>query len=335
MRVLVTGGTGLVGSHILRKLVNDDTIEIVATKRSTSKTDLVEDIADQIQWHECDVLDLVQLLEITKGVDLIIHAAALISFFNRDKKQLFDINVGGTTHIVDCCIANNVKKLIYISSVSALGAARTKPLTEDDIWMDKPLQSNYGYSKYLAEQQVWRGQAEGLNVAIVAPSIVIGAGYWDTEPAFIKNIAQGFKYYPTGSNGLVDARDIADMTKLLVHGDVWGAKFICSAANISIKDLITLIAQLSELQLSFKPLSGWLYRSAMFLLKMASLFGINTKMSAESLRIAQENLVFDNSKSLEQLDFHYRSIEETLRHTINLYQTSVAEGKNFGVSPRF
>ena len=335
MKVLLTGATGLVGSHIVRHLLSLSNYEILATKRNSSKTDLLADIQDQINWVECDITDVVQLATITKGIDIVIHAAALISFSPRDRKKLYEVNTSGTAHIVDCCLAQGVKKLIYISSVSAYGAARNRLITEDDVWVDKPIKSAYGHSKYLAEREVWRGQAEGLDTVIIAPSIVLGAGFWDAEPAIVQKVADGMKYYPSGTNGIVDARDIAEMIGKVLTSNISGQKFTCSGINIKLEDLINLISESLDARTNASRLKSWVFKIALFYAQLVELLRIKSIIDSESLLISQQDFAYDNTKSIEMLGCNYRNIEDTVSHMSEAFKKSEEDQRDYGIPLRF
>ena len=332
MKLFVTGGTGFIGAYVLRALVNEGYKDIIAAKRPTSRLDLVQDI-DGLNWVDCDLFDVVQLHGIISQCDAIIHMAGSVSFSPWKKNQIFKTNIDATSNLVNVALENDIKRFIHFSSVAALGLS-TKTIDETKMWTENHSKSYYSYSKYLGEKEAWRGYAEGLNLSIISPSFTIGGGYWDYGPMnVVSRIDNGLKYYPSGSNGSVDVRDVADMCiRLLENSEMGGHRFICNGHNSSHLDLMSLICEHLGKPRMTTPLNGLLgtlaWRAASF---SARLTGKETLLSKESYTISKSHLKYDNSKSIELLNMSYRPLEQTIKDTIDCYLRSVKNSKNFGI----
>ena len=120
-KIVVTGGTGFLGSHVLRGLVEKGYSSIYALCRAGSSKDLVSDISNSINWIEGDLLDIESLLTLMSGAEYVIHSAAKVSYNPRDSKDVFEINIEGTANVVNACLTAKTRKLIFISSVAAIG----------------------------------------------------------------------------------------------------------------------------------------------------------------------------------------------------------------------
>ncbi len=333
-KILVTGGTGFVGSYILRYLIAKGYKNIHIIARKQSRFELIEDIKSELTLHFADVTDLPSLSKVFDKVDYVIHSAALVSFKPKDKNQMLKVNVEGTTNIVNLCIDNNVKKLVHISSIAALGRKESGTLINENVeWESSGYNSDYAISKYLSEMEVWRGYAEGLDINIVNPSMILGAGYWNVGTnEIIQKVNSGLRFYPTGTNGFVDVRDVATMAILLMEKDISGERFICSAENIKLKKLLSDIAK----GLWKKPPKIKLSKSfagiAAFFIDLISLIpGYNSNLSSQSIKNAFFDSLYDNSKSKEKLEFEYRDIQNTLKETTKLFKESISKGKDFAV----
>ena len=208
---MITGATGFAGSYVLRTLLEAGYTSLRALRRSTSRMDLVDDLAGRVQWYEGDLRDVFDLEAAMEGVDTVIHCAALVSFNPRDRDRLLKINRDGTANVVNAALTQGVRRLIYMSSVAALGKEEgDKQVTERTKWEPNPSNTNYAISKFQAEREAWRGQAEGLSVACVYPTIILGAGFWDVGSAkMIAHADRGGTFYPGGATGVVDVRDVA------------------------------------------------------------------------------------------------------------------------------
>ncbi len=186
--IAVTGANGLLGSFIIRKLIeNNETF--VAIKRKDSDTSLLSDVEHQITWREADVLDSLGLTDAFEGVTHVIHTAAVVSFNPHRAAAVMDINVLGTRNVVDACLAQNVQRLVHISSAAALGRQKGQSHVDEKTWVDSPLNSVYAQSKYRAELEVFRGQEEGLNTIVVNPSIILAPSDWTRSSAKLLNTA--------------------------------------------------------------------------------------------------------------------------------------------------
>ena len=171
------------------------------------------------------------------------------------------INVQGTANVVNCCIDANIEKLVHVSSNSAIGRDSTNQnINENATWNSSKYNSNYALSKYESELEVWRGVAEGLNAAIINPSLIIGSGFLhEGTSAFIPKIENGLKYNPTGTSGFIDVRDVANIAHLLMHSDITAERFILSAETISYKDFFSMISKnLGVVGPTIEANLGWL-----------------------------------------------------------------------------
>src|SRR5688572_28365428 len=208
--IAVTGANGLLGSFIVRKLLQEQK-PFIALRREGSDIGLLKDKEGQIQWRITDVLDPVALSEALNGCTEVIHTAAVVSFNPRKANEVNEINVHGTRNVVDACLEQKIKKLVHISSVAALGRQKDQTVIhEENKWLDNPLNSVYAESKYRAELEVFRGQEEGLNTVILNPSVILAPADWD------KSCAKLFKYvwnerpfYINATLNYVDVRDVA------------------------------------------------------------------------------------------------------------------------------
>ena len=328
--VLVTGGTGLLGSHLLVRLAQDGQ-KVRVLFRSTQKIERVRKVFDYyfldksatyfdlLEWIEGDILDLYTLGQAFDGVTHVYHCAGFVSFAQRDFTKLMKINREGTANVVNFCLKYHVQKLVYVSSTAAIGGDEGAIITEQTKWVQSPDTSPYSISKYSAEKEVWRGIEEGLTAVIVNPSVIFGAGNWDESSlTILRTVANGFPFYTNGSNAFVDARDVAEIMVQLMKSDSINERYLCLGESISFKELMTMIA----LKLQKKPphintpkwMMGLTWRIASFV----SLFtGKSPAITKYSSKTAFGNKVYANDKIKYTLNFQFRNLNDTIENATN------------------
>jgi len=246
--ILVTGGTGLLGSHLLLDLTKAGK-QVRAIKRHSSNIQLirkvfsyyVEDpdkLMGQIEWVDADLLDFFSIEEALSGVTEIYHAGAIVSFYPKDHKEMLKVNIDGTSNLVNRAIEAKVEKFCYVSSVATLGRTDNDGLSDEEtFWKPSRKNSVYAISKYGAEREIWRAMEEGLNAVIVNPSLILGPGFWEDNSGLFRLVWQGLKYYTRGVNGYVDVRDLSKVMVRLMDRNIFGERFIVSAENLSYEQL--------------------------------------------------------------------------------------------------
>ncbi|OWY21314.1 3-beta hydroxysteroid dehydrogenase [Sphingobacteriales bacterium UPWRP_1] len=313
--VLVTGATGFAGSHLLRYLVANGQ-PVRAAKRPESNLKWVQDIAHKVEWVNCDVLDVQGLYEAMEGIEQVYHCAAVVSFNPKEKNLMRQTNVDGTANVVNMALERGVKKLLHVSSIAALGRKLNQPeVDENTVWDDSPVNTQYAISKYLAEREVWRGIAEGLEAVIVNPSVIIGEGNWQTGSCrLFTQVWEGLKFYPTGGTGFVDVADLTVIMHRLMNSPVSGQRFIVNAHNLSYRRFFTLVAQYLGKPAPSRPVTpllaeiGW---------RLAAIKGFFTQtwplITKETARMSQHRYHYSNAKLLAALPyFTFASIEDTV-----------------------
>lgn len=251
--IFVTGATGLVGSHVILKLAQQKK-SFKALKRSSSSLAIcrkifqyynVEKLFKEINWIDGDLNDISSLENGMKGCDFLVHCAAIVSFSSLDIEDLKRVNIEGTSNLMNVALSLGIKKVGYVSSVASLGRNTTdKIVDEQSFFIATKNESNYSLSKYFSEQEVWRASAEGLDVVIINPSIILGPGDWDKGSSQIfQKIYNGLKFYTSGSSGYVDVIDVAESLLQLLFSNVKNERFIINAANLKYRDCFDRIAE--------------------------------------------------------------------------------------------
>jgi nucleoside-diphosphate-sugar epimerase len=322
--VLVTGGTGFIGSYIIQELVERN-YPVRAIRRSTSKLPfyIPAKILEQIEWVEGDILDPVSLDEAMDDVDAVIHSAAIISFNPADKKRMYHINIQGTANVVNTAIEKNISRLVHISSVAALGRSKTGGhVNEERKWQESNANTHYAISKYKAETEVWRGIGEGLNAVIINPSTVLGYGDWDTSSCRIfKTIYNEFPWYSTGINGFVDIEDVARTTVLLMQSDIKEQRFIANGDNWTFQQLFNAIADGFGKKHPHRKATPFLGNLAWRIEKCKALFsGEKPLLTRENARVANSYTFFENDKLLKAFpQFSFTPLQESIQKTCKKY----------------
>lgn len=321
--ILVTGGTGFLGSYILQHLVEKG-YEVRAIRRSNKPIAWISDsILDKVQWVEGDILDVVSLQEAMEGVDTVIHSAAVVSFAEKDRKEMYKVNVDGTANVVNMALEKNVRRLVYISSVAALGrTAGGGHVSEEKKWEESKVNTHYAISKYKAELQVWRGIGEGMDAVILNPSTILGYGDWSSGSCSIfRNVYEEFKWYSPGINGFVDVEDVARATIALMESGISEQRYIVNGDTWSFKKLQDTIADAFGKKKPTKATTTFLMAVAWRLEKFKSLFtGKKPLLTKESARVAQSKTWFENDKILEQLPgFSFTPLEESVKKACKKY----------------
>ena len=334
-KIFVTGGTGFLGSYLLRYLVAMGFQQIIALKRPDSPLDLVSTIHENIQWVNGDILDQPYLEDIIGTCDYLFHCAGKVSFNPKDQQEMNRVNVLGTTHIVNAALHTQAKKLVHVSSIAAIGRPKKTPhITEGTKWERSALNTFYGITKYQAEREVWRGMAEGLPVAVVNPSIILGSGFWHggTQQLF-KMAFEGFPFYGNGLGAFVDVRDVARFMIQLLSNDYQGERYIVNAINLSYLELMSQIANhFSQKPPRFKA-TPFISAIAWRLEALKSIIsGREPTITQETARQANARFHFSNEKTLAH-GFEYLSFEETLKETCAQYLQAKNHAKHFDILP--
>lgn len=330
--ILVTGGTGLVGAHLLYQLTLENSV-VKAIYRKSSNLQAVKDVFSyysdnyeklfqKIKWVEADILDIFSLEEAFKQVTEVYHAAALISFNPKEYYLMRKINIEGTANIVNFCIENKIKKLCYVSSIATIGkSTNNNVIDETNEWdIEK---SNYGYAitKYGAEMEVWRASQEGVPVVIVNPGVILGAGFWNRGSGqLFSRIKNGMKFYSEGVTGYVAVTDVVKIMKQLMDSTIKNERFILVAENVSFKTVFTQIAQNLNVKQPTIKISKLMSEIGWRLDFLKSFFTgkppILTKHTAKTIH---QKRTFSSNKIKETLHYNFEPINDTIKNVCDLY----------------
>ena len=334
--ILVTGATGLVGSHLLYEICKRKE-KVRALKRDRSQIDDVRHVfsyytedADalfkQIEWVDADVLDIPALEVAFEGVDQVYHCAGWISFHSKHRSRMVKTNVQGTENIVNLCLSKGVKKLCHVSSVAAIGFSEDgSSVNETKVWKDGPKNSYYAISKYQAELEVWRGMEEGLSAVIVNPSIILGPGNWNKGSAkLFQQIGKGMPFYMGGSNGFVDVRDVVKAMTQLMGTDIHSERFILNSENRSYKETFDFIADALQKKRPSRKISPLLSAFAWRFLKIISLFtGKTPVLTKETAAAGNRVSRYQSDKIKDAIGFSFVPVKDSCKTFSSFYENDL------------
>ena len=321
--ILVTGGAGLLGKELITQLLHEGK----QVRAIYNKTKLIDFHNENLQQVQCDILDVIRLEEVMNGIEQVYHCAAIVTFNPNRKQAMFKINIEGTANVVNAALDAGVAKMVYVSSVAALGRIREdKPINETMNWTEETSNSAYGQSKYLAEMQVWRGIGEGLDAVIVNPVIILGPGDWNGGSSQIfKNVYHEFPWYANGTTGFVDVIDVVKAMMQLMNSNISAQRFIISAENRGYGDVFNLIAKAFGKKPPHKKVTPLLAKIVWRLEAIKSFFtGKDPLITKETAATALAKVNFDNSKLKKFLpNFTYRKIEDSITDTCVVLQQNI------------
>ncbi len=322
MKTLITGSGGLLGSYLIRELLNDGE-QIVALYRSSIPVLLSAEEVARVEWVKGDILDLVVLEELMQDCRKVFHCAGIVSFNPSREEELYKINVEGTANVVNAALAAGVEKLVHVSSVASLGRKRNNETVNEKVkWDENANPSVYGKTKYLGELEVWRAISEGLNAVMVNPSIILGVGDWNHgSSATFKNANNEFPWYTEGISGFVYAEDVAKLMVLLMKSDISGERFIVSAENKSYQSVFSEMAMAFGKKAPSRKVSPFLASLVWRIERFKSLFtGSDPLLTKETAETAQQKVYFDNIKVLTALPgFQFTPVSDAIRICCKAY----------------
>jgi nucleoside-diphosphate-sugar epimerase len=337
--ILVTGGTGLLGSFLLLELSKKDE-PVRALRRDSSSLDQVRNVFRsyspdpekdfaKIEWVHGDMADIYSLEEAMEGAGKVYHCAALMSFETRHHHQMRKENSSGTANVVNAALQKGVGRFCHVSSIAALGRPENNSNIIDEklLWKSSRNNSVYSISKYESEREVWRGIAEGLEAVIVNPSVILGYAGTDNGSARLFSTAyKDLRFYPVGVNGFVDVRDVASAMVMLMESGIKNERFILNAENVSYKRLFELMAASfhkpgpkyrvgpvpASLAWRAERLRSWITRKPPLLTR-------------ETARTSSNRNYYSSEKIQKVLGFSFTPVEDTIAHHCYNYLKSLVK----------
>jgi dihydroflavonol-4-reductase len=313
--ILITGATGFLGSELALLLVKQG-VSIRCTKRASSLIpEILKPYSKQIEWVEADLMDIFALERALAGASQVYHCAAWVSLKQADKKDMIRVNVTGTANLVNLCMDYDCR-LVHVSSVAAIGFAKPGDLITENHHLDQAAETDgYALSKLESEMEVWRGIAEGLDAAIVNPSIIIGASAGTNGSGeLFETVRKGLKFYTSGSCGFVDVEDVAKCMVALMNSDIMAERFIISAENCTYKQITIEIAEGFGIKPPSIYASPWMmglaWRGARFWAWLTHSKPVLDKVSAKSASVTRD---YDNSKIKKAIEIEFKPVSESVK----------------------
>jgi nucleoside-diphosphate-sugar epimerase len=329
---LVTGSTGILGSHVLLELLLDGK-PVLAGKQSNSNIQKVkqlfsyyiadyEELFDKIKWVDIDVRDIFSIENALEDITTVYHCAGFVSFDKKDSKKLMEINDQGTANVVNACLNKNIDALCHVSSIAAINNLDYElPLHEGVFWKTSGKESDYAISKYNGEREVWRGIEEGLNAVIVNPGIIFSPGFWNQSSSRIfETCYHGNKYYTSGTTGYVSARDLARIMIELIQQRKFRNRYIVIENNYNYKTIFSLVQSglkkpLPSINVSRRTL--WIVY--FFASIISRVTGKSLQVTKAIVNAAFNKQKFSNQKVKEALNFDFTPIDQLISQICKHY----------------
>jgi nucleoside-diphosphate-sugar epimerase len=319
--ILVTGATGLVGSHLVLHLIKQDQTVKALYRTENSKKKVLQVfqennsiyLYDKIEWCNANILDVFALKNAFEGVTKVFHCAAIVSFDPNDENEIRKTNIEGTANVVNFCISTAVKKLVFVSSIAALGDPSSKKdiVTENTEWDSEKYHSDYAISKYGAEMEVWRAQQEDISVLIVNPGVILPPLFWKEGSGHIyKKVKNGNPFYTNGNTAFITVNDTVKILYILMESNIVNEKYILITENLSYKKFLEIVAtafQTKKPSVYLKPTYTTIGYKIDWILN--AFFG-KKRMLSKSIAIALHSKnIFSNHKIKEAIPFEFEKIE--------------------------
>lgn len=303
-RVLVTGGGGFIGSHLVGQLVAASHAVRVLEKPGASVSHLPQ---GRIEIVFADIRDGAAVARAADGCDVVLHLAANPNLWARCPDDFEQVNHQGTRHVLEAGRRAGASRIVHVSTESILASARGQEMiTEKTQTSLSDMIGPYCRSKWLAEQAAQESVEAGQPVVIVRPTIAVGPGDMNLGPPsrLVCDFCNGrVKGYLDGDLNLIDVRDAAaGILAAAEHGEI-GRRYLLAAEDWSIRDLLRLLAKLSgrpaprwrvpyALALAFAHLEEWICSNSTAALPMATVTGV---------RLTQRHFRFDGRQSALEL----------------------------------
>lgn len=321
--ILVTGGSGFLGQHLVRRLSKEG--GRVRALYNSRKPEGELGKLPGIEWIKADLLDIYDVETALEGISHIYHCAAIVSFQPGRKEEMIQVNTDIACNVINAALDAGIERMLYVSSIAAIGRdERSKaPISEDSEWTDSKLNSGYAISKHSAEMEVWRGMAEGLNAVIINPGIILGSGDWTDGSAQLMEVAaKEFPFYTTGINSFTGVDDVVEIMVRLMNSDITEERYIVSTGNYSYQEIFNLMADAlgkKRPRIHAGPgLSGLAWRWGRM---WQILTGKKPAVTKETARTAGAQCFYDNSKLLAALPgFEYSPINDTIKKMAEAYK---------------
>ncbi|MES2701942.1 MAG: NAD-dependent epimerase/dehydratase family protein [Bacteroidota bacterium] len=324
--ILVTGGSGFLGGHLVRHL----SAQGLRVRALYYANPPAKDLAalPNVTWMQCDLLDVFAVETAMEGITDVYHCAGMVSFEPAKREEMLHFNPESTANIVNEALVRSIRKMVYVSSVAAIGRTGDPAveITEEAEWGESRYNSAYGLSKYLAETEVWRGIGEGLDAAIVNPGIILGPCDSSGTPAGLMRLAyREFPFYTQGVTSWVDVADVVAAMVLLMGSAVSEERFILSAGNSSFKEVLSQMATaLGKKPPRYKAssfMTGIVWRLSTL---QGRLTGSNALITKETASNANSFSYYNNSKFTAAFpSFTYQPMAETIMRMARSFSNSL------------
>lgn len=328
MKALVTGGTGFVGCHVARELVARG-VPVRALVRSNSRRDNLSDLNPQLLEFFCgDLTDADSLHEAVRGCTILYHVAADYRLWTRNPQELYQSNVQGTRDLLQAAMDAGVEKVVYTSSVGALGIPKDGTSgTEETPVSEADMIGHYKRSKFLAEQEAKRFAEQGFPVIITNPSTPVGER--DIKPTPTGQIILDFlnrkmpAYVDTGLN-LIDVHDVAVGTILAGERGKSGERYILGNQNTTLKEILEMLADITGMP---APKVRMPYAVAWLAVGIENIIVDRILHRApahpfEGVKMARKTMFFDASKAVRELGLPQSPVREALVRAVDWFRAN-------------
>lgn len=317
MKVLVTGATGFLGGWLVRRLIADGH-DVRIIKRPRSSLEELEGL--KLDIKPGDVTDKASLLEACRGVDTVFHLAGLIGYSRAQREAMEQVNVIGTANVIDACEACGVRKLVYASSVVAIGASfDKKPLNEESPYNVAHLHLGYFDTKHAAENLVRAAVTAGrIDAVMINPSTIYGPADAKKGSRGVQlKVARGkFPLYPPGGVSIVSVEDAIDALIAVWTRGRKGERYIVSGENLLLEEVFTLIANFAGV----KPPSITMPKPLIFAVgKLGDVlekFGKKGPLNTETAWTSTLYHWFDSSKAQKELGLSLKPAAYALEQSV-------------------
>ena len=315
VKVLVTGPDGLLGSNLIRELLNRG-YSVTAMMENDKKSLTIENLP--IQRIVANLLNTQDIINATVGVDIVIHCAASTSMFPARSEIINKVNIGGTQNIVDACKKNKVKRLIYVGTANSFGSGNLHNLgTEKNLYSSEHYGLDYMDSKYKAQLIVLENAKNGsLNAIVVNPTFMIGP--FDSRPSSGEMVLSVYKRkipgYTLGGKNFISVKDVAVAITNAITNARNGECYILGNENLTYKQAFEKIAKTigvnpprikfpTKAVLAFGKINSFL----------ATTFKYTTKMPYELTLLSSEIHYYSSAKARDELGLPQTPIEVAIK----------------------